>query len=76
MMPRWRTWLIGMLSLAVIIAADAWGIERQAVADALATFRNVRRRAEVRRAHPRAAARSPHRSGKPDRARASQVPSR
>ena len=35
-------------SLAVIIAADAWGIERQAIADALATFRNVRRRAEVR----------------------------
>ena len=35
-------------SLAVIIAADAWGIERNAIADALATFRNVRRRAEVR----------------------------
>ncbi|HXD33298.1 MAG TPA: UDP-N-acetylmuramate:L-alanyl-gamma-D-glutamyl-meso-diaminopimelate ligase [Pyrinomonadaceae bacterium] len=35
-------------SLAVIIAADAWGIERQAIADALATFKNVRRRAEVR----------------------------
>ena len=35
-------------SLAVIIAADAWGLERQAIADALATFRNVRRRAEVR----------------------------
>jgi UDP-N-acetylmuramate: L-alanyl-gamma-D-glutamyl-meso-diaminopimelate ligase len=35
-------------SLAVIIAADAWGIERKAIADALATFRNVRRRAEVR----------------------------
>jgi UDP-N-acetylmuramate: L-alanyl-gamma-D-glutamyl-meso-diaminopimelate ligase len=35
-------------SLAVIIAADAWGLERQATADALATFKNVRRRAEVR----------------------------
>ena len=35
-------------SLAVIIAADAWGIERRAITDALATFRNVRRRAEVR----------------------------
>jgi UDP-N-acetylmuramate: L-alanyl-gamma-D-glutamyl-meso-diaminopimelate ligase len=35
-------------SLAVIIAADAWGLERQAIADALATFKNVRRRAEVR----------------------------
>jgi UDP-N-acetylmuramate: L-alanyl-gamma-D-glutamyl-meso-diaminopimelate ligase len=34
--------------LAVIIAADAWGIERQAIAQALATFKNVRRRAEVR----------------------------
>ncbi len=35
-------------SLAVIIAADAWGLERQAIADALVTFRNVRRRAEIR----------------------------
>jgi UDP-N-acetylmuramate: L-alanyl-gamma-D-glutamyl-meso-diaminopimelate ligase len=35
-------------SLAVIIAADAWGMERLAIAAALATFRNVRRRAEVR----------------------------
>jgi UDP-N-acetylmuramate: L-alanyl-gamma-D-glutamyl-meso-diaminopimelate ligase len=35
-------------SLAVIIAADAWGLERQAIADALATFKNVRRRVEVR----------------------------
>jgi UDP-N-acetylmuramate: L-alanyl-gamma-D-glutamyl-meso-diaminopimelate ligase len=35
-------------SLAVIIAADAWGLERSAIADALATFKNVRRRAEVR----------------------------
>ena len=35
-------------SLAVIIAADAWGLERRAITDALASFRNVRRRAEVR----------------------------
>ena len=35
-------------SLAVIVAADAWGIERKTIAEALATFRNVRRRAEVR----------------------------
>ena len=34
--------------LPVIIAADAWGIERQAVVDALATFKSVRRRCEVR----------------------------
>jgi UDP-N-acetylmuramate: L-alanyl-gamma-D-glutamyl-meso-diaminopimelate ligase len=35
-------------SLAVIIAADAWGIEKKAIADALATFQSVRRRCEVR----------------------------
>jgi UDP-N-acetylmuramate: L-alanyl-gamma-D-glutamyl-meso-diaminopimelate ligase len=34
--------------LAVIVAADAWGIERQAIADALASFKSVRRRCEVR----------------------------
>ena len=34
--------------LAVIVAADAWGIERPAIADALATFKSVRRRCEVR----------------------------
>jgi UDP-N-acetylmuramate: L-alanyl-gamma-D-glutamyl-meso-diaminopimelate ligase len=34
--------------LAVIIAADAWGIEREVIRKALATFKNVRRRAEVR----------------------------
>jgi UDP-N-acetylmuramate: L-alanyl-gamma-D-glutamyl-meso-diaminopimelate ligase len=49
---EFRSPLIGdfnvLNSLAVIIAADAWGIDRQAIADALATFRNVRRRAEVR----------------------------
>jgi UDP-N-acetylmuramate: L-alanyl-gamma-D-glutamyl-meso-diaminopimelate ligase len=35
-------------SLAVIIAADAWGAGRSTIAGALETFRNVRRRAEVR----------------------------
>jgi UDP-N-acetylmuramate: L-alanyl-gamma-D-glutamyl-meso-diaminopimelate ligase len=34
--------------LAVIIAADAWGLERSLIAEALATFKNVRRRAEIR----------------------------
>ena len=34
--------------LAVIVAADAWGIDRQTIADALATFKSVRRRLEVR----------------------------
>jgi UDP-N-acetylmuramate: L-alanyl-gamma-D-glutamyl-meso-diaminopimelate ligase len=34
--------------LAVIIAADAWGLDRQVIAGALATFKNVRRRAEIR----------------------------
>src|SRR5437762_3496578 len=35
-------------SLAVIVAADAWGVERQVIVDALATFKSVRRRCEVR----------------------------
>jgi UDP-N-acetylmuramate: L-alanyl-gamma-D-glutamyl-meso-diaminopimelate ligase len=47
-----RTPLIGEFNvrncLAIIIAADAWGIERAAIADALASFKSVRRRAEVR----------------------------
>ena len=34
--------------LAVIIAADAWGVSRAQIRDALATFKNVKRRAEVR----------------------------
>ena len=34
--------------LAVIIAADAWGVDRADDRAALATFKNVRRRAEVR----------------------------
>ena len=34
--------------LAVIIAADAWGADRKAIADALKSFQSVRRRCEVR----------------------------
>ena len=34
--------------LAVIIAADTWGINRDVIAEALRTFKNVRRRAEIR----------------------------
>ncbi len=34
--------------LAVAIAADAWGIEREVIGQALRTFKNVRRRCEVR----------------------------
>jgi len=34
--------------LAVIIAADAWGVSRAQIKEALATFKNVKRRAEVR----------------------------
>jgi len=34
--------------LGVIIAADAWGISREVIADALSTFKNVRRRVEVK----------------------------
>ena len=52
---RWadfRTSLIGDFNvrncLAVIIAADAWGVAREAIADALVTFKSVRRRCEVR----------------------------
>ena len=52
---RWadfQTTLIGDFNvrncLAVIIAADAWGIGREAIADALVTFKSVRRRGEVR----------------------------
>jgi len=35
-------------SLAVIIAADAWGVDPKTISEALATFKSVRRRAEVR----------------------------
>lgn len=49
---RFQTPLIGEFNvrncLAVIIAADAWGVEQAAIADALATFKSVRRRMEVR----------------------------
>ena len=34
--------------LAVIIAADAWGVSRERIKEAVATFKNVKRRAEVR----------------------------
>lgn len=34
--------------LAVIVAADAWGISKEKIGNALATFQNVKRRAEVR----------------------------
>ncbi len=34
--------------LAVIIAADAWGISKEKIHSALASFQNVKRRAEVR----------------------------
>ena len=47
-----QTLLIGEFNvrncLAVIIAADAWGVARPAIAEALATFKSVRRRCEVR----------------------------
>jgi len=49
---EFKTPLIGDFNLlnclAVIIAADAWGIERKVIGEALASFKNVRRRAEVR----------------------------
>lgn len=49
---EFRTHLIGEFNvrncLAAIVSADAWGVERQAIADALATFKSVRRRCEVR----------------------------
>ncbi len=34
--------------LAAIVAADAWGVGREAMRDALATFKSVRRRMQVR----------------------------
>jgi len=49
---RFETPLLGEFNLlnclAVIIAADAWGVSRERIKDALATFKNVKRRAEVR----------------------------
>ena len=34
--------------LAVVIAADAWGLSRESIRNALASFKNVKRRAEIR----------------------------
>ncbi|HEV7475485.1 MAG TPA: UDP-N-acetylmuramate:L-alanyl-gamma-D-glutamyl-meso-diaminopimelate ligase [Pyrinomonadaceae bacterium] len=49
---EFQTPLIGEFNLlnclAVIIAADAWGVGRESIAAALASFKNVRRRAEIR----------------------------
>ncbi len=49
---EFQTTLIGDFNvrncLAVIIAADAWGIERAAMQEALATFKSVQRRMQVR----------------------------
>lgn len=49
---RFETPLIGDFNLlnclAVIIAADAWGIQRDSIGQALSSFKNVRRRAEIR----------------------------
>jgi UDP-N-acetylmuramate: L-alanyl-gamma-D-glutamyl-meso-diaminopimelate ligase len=49
---EFQTPLIGDFNLlnclAVIIAADAWGVSPNAIATALRSFKNVRRRAEVR----------------------------
>jgi UDP-N-acetylmuramate: L-alanyl-gamma-D-glutamyl-meso-diaminopimelate ligase len=49
---KFETPLIGDFNLlnclAVIIAADAWGLDRQVIAAALRSFKNVRRRAEIR----------------------------
>jgi UDP-N-acetylmuramate: L-alanyl-gamma-D-glutamyl-meso-diaminopimelate ligase len=49
---EFQTTLIGDFNirnvLAVIVAADAWGIEREAINEALKTFKSVRRRMQVR----------------------------
>jgi len=49
---EFRTPMIGDFNvrncLAVVVAADAWGVERAAIADALATFKSVTRRMQVR----------------------------
>lgn len=49
---RFETPLVGQFNvlncLAVIIAADAWGIERDVIGEALRSFKNVRRRCEVK----------------------------
>ncbi|MDQ3585371.1 MAG: UDP-N-acetylmuramate:L-alanyl-gamma-D-glutamyl-meso-diaminopimelate ligase [Acidobacteriota bacterium] len=49
---EFRTPLIGEFNvrncLSVIVAAEAWGVERAAMQDALATFQSVQRRMQVR----------------------------
>jgi len=49
---EFQTTLIGDFNvrncLAVIVAADAWGVERAAIREALATFKSVKRRMQVR----------------------------
>lgn len=49
---EFRTPLLGEFNLlnclAVIVAADAWGLTRERISEALETFKNVKRRAEVR----------------------------
>jgi UDP-N-acetylmuramate: L-alanyl-gamma-D-glutamyl-meso-diaminopimelate ligase len=49
---EFQTPLIGEFNvrncLSVIIAADAWGVDCAAISDAMATFKSVRRRCEVR----------------------------
>jgi UDP-N-acetylmuramate: L-alanyl-gamma-D-glutamyl-meso-diaminopimelate ligase len=49
---EFQTLLIGEFNvrncLAAIIAADAWGVEPEEIGDALATFKSVRRRCEIR----------------------------
>ena len=49
---EFQTPLIGEFNvrncLSVIVACDAWGIERKAIAEALASFKSVRRRGEIR----------------------------
>ena len=49
---RFETPLVGQFNLlnclGVIIAADAWGLKRDVIGEALRTFKNVRRRCEVK----------------------------
>ena len=49
---QFQTPLLGEFNLlnclAVIVAADAWGVSQERIQKALATFQNVKRRAEVR----------------------------
>src|SRR4029079_18000334 len=49
---KFETPLLGEFNLlnclAVIVAADAWGLSRDTIASALRSFKNVRRRAEIR----------------------------